>query len=1691
MQGPLNESPENVNVGVRPEREQTTSTSLTASTEEIYYVDVSDITQIIMLADAYSASAMLTDNMFFFKKCLPRALKRSKFITTFFKGQWNRGSIILRPEVCGPLYELTKHFSVGYFSIFLHEVFDVDPVKLGHSIQQYLAINSSGTLHSSYAKEEDDVDNVELQGLFTVEHKLDQDSRNFIESFKKDLDPVIKLTEKASTVADKISGGYDYASQGLSDITGVFKSVVTSIIPETVLDAAGDIILPVLLCYFSHRGKDHNFYRMLALGTYFYLLGKDSINKAALNALAVGTVFYWLYPTSNPEDSEEVVELQNGDVFAFSSLLVSYFAIYNIERKHIHDLLSGLRASKDLPATFELIVGFFKTCANIISTNVLGYGIFEDTVIEFEALDAEYRDIFLKANSGSLAYSHIQYDKINNLVSGYKTFITSKSTRGDAHIKQLALQRIRNLEAVQKAMGAFLVDPTGKRQEPVTICISAPPGRYKSTIRDETVDFCLRTSKGSDADFVFKNKKNYVFTRTTDEFWDGWNSLTEVLSFDDFGQLRDSASNPNPNYLDLIKAYNTSPFPLNMSAVEDKGAHYFKAKWIVMTSNNITDFHVNSLISEEALMRRMDLVVTPIPVEKYRKEDGTLDVEHPDLKIEEYSHLPIANLSLDTFLYKVVKVNTKILGISKGSILTGEEYRSAIENLYEFKTALFEAERATYNKKNGIAEELQSGFYLDSLRPRTSTPCDMKHFYKMLRKCRTQEDFNDYIEVFCRENISVQQLLLSRGVCLPLYETYNIPGLESFIRYFFERYNHVPFELLNAWIYYTIVHLNINYSDEELKSLSSNVWTYNFFLNFSFKDFEMKEGDWTYTLDVEGRCLEAEDRQRLIDDYNSLPQRLLRFFTTPSFTRTLLLCAVAVGGCSVLGNTLRRSLAMCGTAIAAFTGELQGKDYQSSFLKKPKSHTSVQKGRTSRVSLQGGDLGCLSLSRSLNANVFDISVVNDDYVVDLGSGTFVNDMDFLFPLHFIDSIKDFKTNCGDGYIVLSHASKYGKEIPISDFFSNMLSYDVNGEHLAIARLKCMAYSKKNLLKYFVTENDVKHLPSVDLSVMVYLNSSGKIPYISTAKLDKLDFSVIKMARGIHYSADTRKGDCGVPIYVRDPRLAARRILGFHVAGSTRTCSSRNAYACLVTREIIEKLVLDLNANVELQDGEASKATIIGPSPNGHFHSPYNVTAIVASPLQQSSYGEPPKVPARCLVRGDYDPYQRALSKLYHRPLNVDERAYELALNDLDSFLSPGEIHIAEEIVPFREALYGNDLIPNRVSIPASTSAGYPFKYSDREVKKRILPERPDICQFTYDKIEKEVLEVINDANLGIRRDWYYLLSLKDETRVPGKDPRLFAGTSFTLLVVKKMLFGPFVEWFNTDCIAKENASTLNPYTDWNLLARFLCQDEDFKNFVVDSSDYSGFDASHCERVLLVPLYVIQSWFAKQGYTAYAKARTTIYKEVHMSKHVVFGNTVQWNSGLPSGSYLTLLVNSLCNQFAIRYAYYKLVNPKTMFNDSVRLVVLGDDNIYTAVKDIRDKFYPSAIAVVLKDLGYKLTSDSKGALGNWRTINEVSFLKRSFRYTNRGYLGPLSLETLDNTVCWTKKGPLYMKIFNDSIKFFFRELSFHDPEIFKERSRRMNECLTSISFDGLPDRYQTQHYWMCQVLDLPSFTLELL
>jgi hypothetical protein len=67
----------------------------------------------------------------------------------------------------------------------------------------------------------------------------------------------------------------------------------------------------------------------------------------------------------------------------------------------------------------------------------------------------------------------------------------------------------------------------------------------------------------------------------------------------------------------------------------------------------------------------------------------------------------------------------------------------------------------------------------------------------------------------------------------------------------------------------------------------------------------------------------------------------------------------------------------------------------------------------------------------------------------------------------------------------------------------------------------------------------------------------------------------------------------------------------------------------------------------------------------------------------------------------------------------------------------------------------------------------------------------------------------------------------------------------------------------------------------------------------------------------------------------------------------------------------------------------------------------------------------------------------------------------------------------------------MKIFNDSIKFFFRELSFHDPEIFKERSRRMNECLTSISFDGLPDRYQTQHYWMCQVLDLPSFTLELL
>ncbi|DAZ87480.1 TPA_asm: non-structural polyprotein [Pycnopodia helianthoides associated picornavirus 1] len=106
--------------------------------------------------------------------------------------------------------------------------------------------------------------------------------------------------------------------------------------------------------------------------------------------------------------------------------------------------------------------------------------------------------------------------------------------------------------------------------------------------------------------------ENAVFTRkVANEYWDGYlpeDNGEHITYFDDFLQLADTSSRPNPEILEVISTKNTAPFQLHMSSVDDKKDCYFKSKYLMFSSNTLVP-QPKSITSPDALHRRFDICV--------------------------------------------------------------------------------------------------------------------------------------------------------------------------------------------------------------------------------------------------------------------------------------------------------------------------------------------------------------------------------------------------------------------------------------------------------------------------------------------------------------------------------------------------------------------------------------------------------------------------------------------------------------------------------------------------------------------------------------------------------------------------------------------------------------------------------------------------------------------------------------------------------------------------------------------------------------------------------------------------------------------------------------------------------------------------------------------------------------------------
>jgi DNA replication protein DnaC len=147
------------------------------------------------------------------------------------------------------------------------------------------------------------------------------------------------------------------------------------------------------------------------------------------------------------------------------------------------------------------------------------------------------------------------------------------------------------------ASGAFR---SGPRVEPLTIMMHGDSGVGKSTVVYALAIHLLQV-EGISGDWT-----SDIYVRNIeDEFYDGYTNQRAVI-VDDFGQLKDSQSNPNLEFMELIRVGNSAPWHLHMAELSEKKNTFFTSKIYLMTSN-LERFKPESLSCADAVKRRFEV----------------------------------------------------------------------------------------------------------------------------------------------------------------------------------------------------------------------------------------------------------------------------------------------------------------------------------------------------------------------------------------------------------------------------------------------------------------------------------------------------------------------------------------------------------------------------------------------------------------------------------------------------------------------------------------------------------------------------------------------------------------------------------------------------------------------------------------------------------------------------------------------------------------------------------------------------------------------------------------------------------------------------------------------------------------------------------------------------------------------------
>lgn len=330
-------------------------------------------------------------------------------------------------------------------------------------------------------------------------------------------------------------------------------------------------------------------------------------------------------------------------------------------------------------------------------------------------------------------------------------------------------------------------------------------------------------------------------------------------------------------------------------------------------------------------------------------------------------------------------------------------------------------------------------------------------------------------------------------------------------------------------------------------------------------------------------------------------------------------------------------------------------------------------------------------------------------------------------------------------------------------------------------------------------------------------------------------------------------------------------------------------------------------------------------------------------------------------------------------------------------------------------------------------------YFDFE-NKIILPTARELIE----KFARAAVEDNSDYSVYLCKE-----SFKDELLKEAKirTPRTFRVMPLGHIWWTKKIFGNLITHFRDNKHKYGCSIGFNPYKDFAILAERLQSLP-----VTGDVDFAKWDGSVMAHVMEI---IMESMLRR-----YVGTNGNIARFVFMTmwnSQVLVGDSV-WSTthGLPSGTWLTLLLNCLINKALTALVLYRN-KPKASVEDFHKVVdyVMGDDKIFGCDADIGKYYNLKTIEQVATSLGMTCTNGDKTPIKSvTQPFHKLSFVKRNFvkHVALNKWMGALSIDTLHNTLQWWDTSRNLNEVMEGKMRSVQVEAYIHSPLLFEEYTK---------------------------------------